>query len=140
MKSNSYQKYFKYISKFLLDKNLSHFNIEDKEVFRDLLYHSKFGAVQLGYMKFLIKNLVIRNFKWTINVFSIYINYLGKLSNYHQMDIYDSLFRDCRNIKLLESLFKNLKAEDKLFFLETINEYNDIIRLSPQFKLYITFS
>lgn len=132
--------FFKFISKFLNDPNLSPSNAEDIGLFRSFLCDSKFGMLHITYCSYIVKNMNSKNYNSSVRKLVKYINYAGQTMIGYQEDIYEHLFRDVKNKVLLESLLKKLAPDDRLRFMNQAMVHSNIVEMIPKIKLYILYS
>lgn len=133
-------KYYNIFFSFLKDNQISPSNPEDITIFRHFVFDSDFGIINTSFVKNVIRNTCNLNSYLSIDILSKYISFIGKVSWLHQADVFDTLFRDYPDKILIETILKNLSAEDKVAFLEAGAHSPKIMEMFPKFKLYLLFS
>lgn len=129
--------YYQELNKFLLDKNLSPSNTEDVEIFKDLLFESKFTKIHLSFIKWLID---WDTYHSRVEVIDSYAKYINQISSLHARDFWSILFDD-KNISLIERLIKQASVETKVALVVAAVEYKpQIMKAIPKLKTYLIFS
>lgn len=130
------------ITRFMMDSNISSSNPDDIELFKDLLFESKFGKIHIYYFDKLLKSLSDKSqFDWTVRVMAKYIEFTGKISEFYQGDILHTLFTELnRTQTAIELLLKHLSAQDRIYLAQTARQFPAVIAKIPKIRLYSLFS
>jgi hypothetical protein len=130
--------YYKFLNKFLLDKNLSPYNQDDVELLKDLLFESKLKKVHLGYAMWMI-SWCKKNKTGTLIV-SNYIRYISNLSILHMNDFWTILLVN-RHKKFIEKLLNLGDSDVRLALVNAAVVLNPkLMKHIPKLKTYLLFS
>ena len=125
--------YLKLISRFVNDKSLSPDNEEDLDLFRDLIFHTRWQKNHIYYYCWVLNNS--RNTK----LLAKYSAYLDKLADFFVDDLFHYLCRE-ESCRLIQAYFNKLPQELKFKFLRVASQHPHVLKNIPKFKLYMIFS
>lgn len=135
--SKNYNRYYKHINRFILDKNLSAKNQEDIELFKDLLFESKFGRIHINYSEWLVK--YAKKKKSRIALIDRYIEYISEVSSLFYGDFVSSLVKSGNDY--IEYLVSFGALQTRLVLVKTLAyHFPKMMQDIPKLKTYLLFS
>lgn len=130
--------YYKIINKYILDGNLSPANTDDVELFKDLLFESKFRRIHLEYARWLIEWCKKKPSRRKL-VLS-YIKYIASASSLHLRDFWGIILTE-HNKDFIVDLLSEADSEVRLTIVTGAVENNPkLMKLIPKLKMYLLFS
>lgn len=127
-----------YISKFLLDSQLSPFDGDDLDLYQKMVFDSKWGRLHIFYYEDLFSTYYIRPVEFA-KKFGKHLDYLGQISVLFLLDAFSFVLKKNDPI-LVEFLIKHMSLKTKLLFIRESYHYPQIIQAVPKLKLYNLFS
>lgn len=127
-----------YISKFLLDSQLSPFDSDDLDLYQDIVFDSKWGRLHIFYYEDLFSTYHIRPIEFA-KKFNQHLEYLGHISSLFLLDAFTFVLKKNDPV-LVEFLMKHMSLRTKLLFIREAWHYPQIIQAVPKLKLYNLFS
>lgn len=141
-RSQSRTEYYAYITQFLFDPDISPNNLDDFELFQDLIFESHYGKLHINYYYDQLDRFRSGRGKSKrtkiIRRLARYAEFLGKHSEMFLEDMYNYIFRHHPN--LIQPLLDALPSSVKLSFIRVAEHYPQIVRQVPKLKLYMLYS
>lgn len=131
-------KYYRHINRYILDQNLSPTDQDDVELFKDLLFESRFGRVHIAYSEWLVHYAGKK--KSRVNLVDRYIAYISEVSSLFYEDFVGALIK-YGNINFVEYLMATASLETRLVLVKTLAQhFPKMMRQIPKLKTYLIFS
>lgn len=137
-RSQSKTEYIAYITKFIFDPEISPKNEDDMDLFKDLLFESRFGKIHIDYYIEQFWRLSGRKRTKVIRRLARYAEFLIPYSGLFLEDMYHSIYRNHPDI--IGELLEALPSKVKMPFVMLAEEYPSVIHRVPKLKFYMTFS
>jgi hypothetical protein len=134
--------YLSNITNFIMDPKNSPSNDDDVELFKDLLFESKFGMMHICYFDLMFSRLCDKpNFDWTIRVIAKYIEFIHKISKFYSDDIFDTFLTELNTSHdAIGLLLRHLPMEERMYLVKVARAYPMALSRVPKLKLYALFS
>lgn len=129
--------FVEFITKFVLDPNISPDNADDLELFQDFVFSDRLGRLHVFYYHNMFEDRPDAN-ELLIKAYCQYLNFLGQISSFFQQESLEFIFR--WKPFYIESILKLSSPQVKLDIIKISNNYPEIIKRIPKLKLYNLFS
>jgi len=136
---NTERQYYWNVAKYVLDSKLSPSDGDDLELFEDAIFDSPWGRVHIYFYEWLFQNYYKSQPEVVVQIFTRYLEYLGKISMLFVDDAFSFIFKR-EDYKLIEKLLAIMPLTTKLQFIKTSEKYPKAIQSVPKLKLYNLFS
>jgi hypothetical protein len=129
--------YVEFMTRFVLDPNISSDDEDDLELFQDFVF-GKFGRMHIYYYEHLFFKHPGK-LEMTCNAYGRYVDFLGKISPIFKQEALSFLFQ-IGNIALIESVMQLGSHEVKMGVIQASDKWPHITKRVPKLKLYNLFS
>jgi len=130
--------FVEFITKFVLDPNISSDNEDDTDLFQDFVFSDRLGRLHIYYYEHLFFDVPGDN-NYIAEAFCRYLDFLGQISPFFTQEALNKPFK-MGNISLIESIMIFGSHNIKLGIIKTSDKYPHITKRIPKLKLYNLFS
>lgn len=136
------EEYLSNITQFIMDPKISPNDEDDIELFKDLLFESKFGKIHIYYFDRLFNKLWDKTtFDWTVRIMSKYVEFAHKISEFYSGDIFNALFTELHKTHdAISLMLKYLPHNERMCMVRVAQTYPSVLESVPKLKLYALFS
>lgn len=127
-----------FITRFVLDPNISPDNVDDLELFQDFVFSKRLGRLHIFYYEHLFKDIADTD-EYLSKAFCRYLEFLGQISPYFEKEALYFLFREER-LEIIELVFKQSSFQLKMKILKVSDDFPEKVKRIPKLKLYNLFS
>jgi hypothetical protein len=130
--------FVEFITKYILDPNISPDDTDDLELFQDFVFSKRLGRLHIFYYENLLNNKPHPSDELA-KAFCRYFDFLSQISPFFAKEALNFVFREQR-LEMIELIFNSSSYKMKMEMLKVSDNFPEKVKRIPKLKLYNLFS